>query len=204
MKLHTERKQMILWKPKKQIDSRQGSIVVEAAFVMPIVIFTVFALIYLSFYLYDICMLQGRVDLILHKAGINLKHMADLQTGEIDYEIFFEQNSIDILSNSSDRKEAQIKQILSKELNHGLMVCRLKSVNAEVGALGIKISIEAEHKISLPFFAYLFQNIIITDSVPIHDPAETIRRDEIILETASEIKGLNTLKNKLENILNSK
>jgi hypothetical protein len=39
---------------------------------------------------------------------------------------------------------------------------------------------------------------VISGEYPIHDPAETIRVCDVILDTASQIKGVDELKNKIE------
>ena len=52
----------------------KGSITVEAAFIMPLIILVIFSIVYLSFYLHDYCKLQGTVDLALHKAIFSAKH----------------------------------------------------------------------------------------------------------------------------------
>ena len=56
----------------------KASFTIEAVFIMPIVLFTVVSIIYISFYLHDYCRMQGITDMVLHKAAMNLKHEADI------------------------------------------------------------------------------------------------------------------------------
>ncbi|WP_276929647.1 TadE family protein, partial [Herbinix luporum] len=68
---------------KKKI---QGSFTIEALLLMPIILFTIFFVLYLSFYFYDYCRVQAVADQFIHKLSINLKHESDIRTGKISYE----------------------------------------------------------------------------------------------------------------------
>ena len=184
-----------------------GSIAVEAAFVMPIVIFTVFALIYLAFYLHDRCRIQGIMDLTLHKAGISVKHDCDITTGEVDYNNLGGRGIFYLLLGSTSDDEKQIKDLLKKDLSVGLFLTKVKTLEVNVDKSYIKVSIEADSKITLPGISYLFKTLShfkVSGEYPIHNPAETIRRAEVILDTGSGIKGVDELKDKLEKILGTK
>jgi hypothetical protein len=181
----------------------KGSITVEAAFVMPIVIFTIFALVYLAFYLHDMCKIQGILDKTLHKAGISIKHETDFITGEILYEDISDRGVFYIAFGSTQEDEFQIKNNLQQQLSKGLFISKISKVNVDVGKSKIKLLIEVETNVSLPGIKYLFDsvsNTIISGEYPVHDPAESIRRSEVALDTGSKIKGVEELKEKLEEI----
>lgn len=180
-----------------------GSITVEAAFVMPIVILAVFALIYLAFYLHDICRIQSVMDLTLYQAGITLKQEADLGTGEVSYDSIGDSGILYLLTGQPEDKEMQIKKYLMQELAYGLFLTKIKNTKVEAEKFRIKISITAETKVTLPGISYLFDpfsNTVITGEYPIHNPAESIRCMEVILETGSRIKGVDEIKMKIKDI----
>ena len=182
----------------------QGSIAVEAAFVFPIVIFTIFALIYLAFYLHDRCRIQGEVDKVLHRAGISMKHEAEIETGEIYYEHIEDRGVFYLIVGNTEQKRKQITDYMQQELASGLFLYKISIVKSEVDNFKVTLSVEAERKIFLPYFTHSFDpfaEIKITDNCAIHNPAETIRCTEVILETGAEIKGVAQLKEKLEEFL---
>ncbi|HWT74743.1 MAG TPA: TadE family protein [Mobilitalea sp.] len=183
------------------ISEAHASITVEAAYLMPIVIITIFALIYLSFILHDKCLIQGEVDKVLHKASFNVKHEADLITGAVEFEKLDERGIFYFIFGSTQDEENRLKEYLKKELSEGLFLMKITSAEIEVNKFDINIQIEAKANITLPVFHNLlnrYSGILITNSCVIHNPAETIRAAEVILETGSSIKGMDELKEKLD------
>lgn len=185
-------------------DKYTASITVEAAFVLPIIILTVFALIYLAFYLHDKSRIQGVIDLSLHKAGITVKHEAELSDGQVGYESISGRGVFFSLFGNLEAEEEQFEEYLLQELGRGLFLTRIKSINAEINKTKLTISVETKTEVNLPGMEYLFQPFtdrIITEEYSIHNPAETLRQTEVILETGSKIKGIEELKEKLQKFL---
>lgn len=183
---------------------KDASITVEAAFVMPIVIVTVFALIYLAFYLHDYCRLQGAMDKVLHKAAISVKHEADIKTGKVAYEAINDRGIFYLVFGSTQEDKMQILEYLKQELTGFLFITKINHVVVDVGKLNISMSVEAKASVRLPIFQGLFDrfaSISIEEGSSVHNPAETIRFAEVILDTGSEIKGVKELKGKLEKFL---
>jgi hypothetical protein len=183
-----------------------GSITVEAAFVMPIVILTVFALIYLAFYLHDMNRIQSEMDLVLHKAEVTVKHEADISTGRVDYEDINDRGVFYLLVGNTSGEEEQMKAYLWQRLSSGLFLTRISQIDADVGKLKLTVSVETATRVSLPGIKYLFENIagkILTKECSIHNPAEAIRCTEVILKTGSSIKGVDKIKEKFEKIFGS-
>lgn len=184
-----------------------GSITVEAAFVMPMIILSIFALIYLSFLLHDQNRIQGTVDQVLHNATITVKHNADPRTGAIDYEKLIDRGVFYFLSQDTKQENANVENYLRQELEGGLFQFEIKLLKVEVEAFRINVEVVAMTKVKLPFVQKLFRRFSYSRtfaSAHIHNPAETIRCSEIILETGSNIKGVEELKNMLEHIINSR
>lgn len=176
------------WKSRYDINKRviTGSITVEAAFVMPIIILTIFALIYLTFYLHDVCRIQAIMDLTLHKAGITVKHEADIANGKIAYDNICKRGVFYILEGNSNTVENQIKAYMKKQLAKGLFLIKVENTKVNVSKFKIKVSVETKTNVTLPGISYLFDsnsNTVIKGEYPIHNPAETIRCTEVILDT---------------------
>jgi hypothetical protein len=185
---------------------KSGSITVEAAFIMPILVFAISALIYLAFYLHDVSMIQAVLDKTLHKEGVSVKHDADIITGEISYEDINNRGVFYLIFGDTSGEERELQDYLQQELSQSLFLTRITVINTEVRKFDLNISIEAETIIAIPFFQNLFNQYsktLIKGDYPVHDPAETIRRIEVILDTGSSIKGVDELKEKLEDFFGS-
>jgi len=183
----------------------RGNITVEAALVMPVVVFVLFALMYLSFYLHDRCIVQSAVDQTLHRAALTLKHEADFSTGEIYYKEINSRGVFYLPFGSTKAEEDNIRKFLQKELEDGLFLAKISGVHVDVGKFNITISVEADISITMPGVTNIWEPnnyMTVKGKSQIHNPAETIRLSEVILDTGTKIKGVEALKEKLENILN--
>lgn len=179
----------------------KGSITVEAAFVMPVVVFCIIAMIYLAFYLHDYSRLAGTLDLLMHKAGIAVKHEADLASGRVSYEDIGNRSLFYALLGDAKAEEERIAKYLAQELDKGLLVSRLEKSDVKVTSLSVRISVRAGTDMKLPILGETIDkitNIELDKSYPVHKPAETIRICELILDTGSKIKGINRLKDMLD------
>lgn len=183
---------------------QKGSLTVEAALIMPIVIFTLFSLIYLAFYLHDICRIQGMVDKTLNKAGLSVKHEADIATGDVYYEKINDRGVFYLPFGSTKGDEDSIKSYLQKELSEGLFLTDIDEIEVKAGKFDISVSVDTELRLSLRGIQKFFEpyrHRIIEGKCAVHNPAETIRMSEVVLSTGYKIKGIKALKEKIEGFL---
>ena len=188
----------------KLIPMAKASITVEAAYVMPIVIFAIFAVIYLAFYLHDYCILQNAIDMTTHKASFYANKTSDMNESEIYYEVINSRGVFYQLVGDMIPVKQQVQKALKKELENSLFLYDTISLQTEVDQYNIKVSLSARRKINLPIFGEIFRKMESTNisaNCPIHRPAETIRSMEVIMNTASEVKGVSEFKEKLEKLL---
>lgn len=200
-------KKLLSIKKYNGVKKLEANITVEASFVMPIVIVTIFALVYLSFFVHDRCRLQGVVDKVLHKATLTIKHEADIRTGVINYEEINDRGVFYSLLGNRQYENRKLENYLQQELKGGLFLLEATSVNAEVDVFRITIEVKATSNLTLLFFQSIWKQFFYTkviSSAPIHNPADTIRYTEVILDTGSSIKGVDDLKEMLENLFGPK
>lgn len=184
-----------------KVHSVKASITVEAAYILPIVIFAIFAVIYLAFYLHDYCILQNAIDMTSHKASLYANQVSNMEENEIYYEAINSRGVFYQLIGDTSPVKQQILENLKKELGKRMFLYRSVSIQAEVNPYNITISLKAKAKISLPIFGRIFQameNTTMVTKTSVHRPAETIRGMEVIMSTAAELKGVSDLKEKLE------
>lgn len=180
----------------------KGNITVEAAMVMPIVILTVFSLIYLSFLLYDRNHIQGVVDRVLHDTTLILKYNPGEGAG-LDYEGIEKRGIFNLLTRNKVEEKKNLENYLREELKKGLMQYEISEITAEVGIYQISIEVKVLTQIKLPILHKLFQEFSYRRtyaSSPVHNPVDTIRIAEVILDTGENIKGVEELKNALEEL----
>lgn len=184
-----------------------GSITVEASYLFPIVIFTIVSFLYLGFFLHDRSILRAITDEAVHKATVMFKQEVSLQTGEIKYERIGDRDIFHSIFGNRLKEEKDLNQYLSERFKGKLLLYRINSMDAVVTNTNITVKVEAKAKVEFPFLRRLmgsFQSIVIVEEGSHHNPAEMVRLSEVILETGSNIKGYNKLKESLENLIKKK
>jgi Flp pilus assembly protein TadG len=179
----------------------KGSLTVEAALIMPLVIFMLFALMYITFYLHDRCRIQGAVDKALYKAMLTIKHEADISTGETDYENINTRGVFYQLFGDTKPDEDQILELINNELKGRLLLVKIKAATVTADKFNITVTTRAEAAVSLKgagsFLTWL-PEIKVQEKGEIHNPQELIRIAETVLDTGSKIKGVAAFLEKLE------
>jgi len=181
----------------------KASFTIEAVFVMPIVLFTMVSIIFLSFFLHDYCRLQGITDHVLHKAIINLKQEGDIKTGRVNYDLIDKGLIRKSLEGSYDR-EKEIEAYLTKILSKGFLTTRVTDVQASVETLKVYIKVEGRFESpikGLPGVNSLVKPIVIELGGRYHNPSDTVRISEVILDTGSKVKGYDELMDKLRGLI---
>lgn len=182
----------------------KASFTVEAVFVMPIVLFTMVFIIYLSFYLHDYSRIQSVTDSVLHKAILYHKHGADIATGRVNYEEI-NQGLVSRIFNKSGTTAADVEAYLRKRLSDCFLATEIKEVRVTKGVLSISARVEGKFK--CPFRGVLKmlsfdKSLVFEAKSAYHNPAESVRISEVILDTGSRVKGFDDeLKEKLGKLL---
>ncbi len=174
----------------------KASFTIEAVFIMPIVLFTMVFIIYLSFYLHDHCRILGITDGALHKASMNLKHEANIITGRVNYNEI-NNGLVSRIFDNSNYQEKEIENYINKLLSKGLIATEIREVNATKGTLNISIRVEGNFKFPLKGLQWIISsnnNLLIEAKSAYHYPADSVRISEVILDTGSKIKGFDKIK----------
>ncbi len=180
-----------------------GSFTVEAALVIPIIILIIFSIFYLTFYLLDKNRIQNSMNRALYRAGFITKHKSNMVTGEIYYEDMNDRSVLYSLIGDTKEVEDDIKGYVQHCLSNGMFLTKVRDVEVDVGKFSITIQVEAKtnHSIALMRFLQPEGYVKFKSKFQIHDPADTIRISEVILDTGEKVKGMKELKEKLDQIL---
>ena len=182
----------------------KGSFTIEAALIMPIILFVILAITYLSFYLHDICRINALVDNALYRAQFLIKHEVDFMTSEINYHDINDRGVFYSIFGNAEKEEEDIKEYVAVLLERGLLLAHITDINVSVKGSDINISVQI--KIKLPFkgaFNYIGSNEALTVEAfgKIHNSTESVRISEVVLDTGSKIKGMDKLKKKFEKFI---
>jgi hypothetical protein len=186
----------IRWAPMTK-----ASITIEAAYVMPLVIYVIIAIIYLAFYLHDYCILQNAIDMTVLKASFYANQPSDMGEDEIYYEAINSRGVFYQLIGDTSPIKQQVLYALKRELENSMFLYDRITLQTEVDHNNIKLIVSAKRNFKLPMFGMIFRSMEHTNlstNYSIHQPAEAIRSMEVIMNTASEIKGVREFKEKLE------
>lgn len=182
----------------------QGSYSVEAALVMPIVLFVIIALCYMAFYQHDKVRIQSVINNAVLEENLCISHNAELETGQISYESLGERSIFYIIQ---DHKEeaALLKESLQRQMQSGLFIARVEEIQTQVN--GGHIQVEVSCKVQFPFQAvvdYFSGETKMKNRVEIipHNPAEFVRGYTSIEDATEDNKWFSKIKEKLSSLVN--
>ena len=181
-----------------------ANITVEAAFVLPVIIYTIFALIYFAFYLHDISRIESTVNEWVYKAALSIKHPVDLGNAEIRYEDINSRGIFYYLKGQLDIETEALSTLLQEELSGGLFIVEVKEINTEISPFTVSAKVKTILKISLNpvdnlLVKYSVKSIGTTQSV--HNPSEFIRICNLITENTDIANSINKLTERLNSLL---
>lgn len=201
---------MLKLESRKRQDKRkniitQGSYTVEAAFVMPMIIFIVIALIYMSFYMHDKSRIQSILDTAITQSSLMIKHEMDSTNREIDYEHIDARGIYYPVIGSVEKERNAIIEMVKAQLSSGLFIANIENITVEADHLDIQIKVCARMKISIlkvkEFFYGSGTQVTITSRGRVHYPAEFVRRFDVVEGVAHDIKGYDEIILKLQKII---
>jgi Flp pilus assembly protein TadG len=93
----------------------RGSYTVEAALILPIILFIIAGLLYLGFYLHDKVKIQSIIDDTSTRGREQIQYEADLETGLIDYSAYRKRSVLYPYFNDSTEKEYKLNTYLTEQ-----------------------------------------------------------------------------------------
>lgn len=152
--------------------SYKGSYTVEAAFVLPVVLMVIFALIYLGFSLHDEAYIKGIMERGLREAAEHTRHIC--MEGEKGHEIIYK----DINKKFKNKEiEGQVEGFLIDNCTKNLFITQIERFKASAGMMYVKISYQQTSKISPSrIFSYFrIREKQKTERIIIYNPMKTVR-----------------------------
>lgn len=157
---------------------KEASITVEAVFVIPIVIFTIFALIYLAFYLHDRVRTEEIVERSFNQAEPFITQRSAIGGAPWEYENLNKAGSWGYFRDSSQEQEKKIYEYLEEELSHGFFLLEPERIICKTEGFVLKIQVNMKGRISLnPVKSFLGETpeFVLERKIPLHSPEEVLR-----------------------------
>ncbi len=156
----------------------KASMTVEAAFLIPVVIFVIFALMYLTFYLHDRVRMEKVLETALGKGDFLVVQRGATDGGSFEYAGINEKSNWGYFQSAYKEQEEEIIRYLNAELENGFFVFDKEKVVCEIDGFVIKIEINMKNTITLnPVKHFLGDEAVVRleRERVFHNPEEIIR-----------------------------
>lgn len=181
----------------------RGSLSIEASFVFPIVFFVLLAVIYMCFYRVDKNNVRIIIDQAAEEQAVCMKEQIKLGM-EKDEQVLSEHMLFYFLQDTLDAEE-DLQEQVKEQLMDRLMMGTVERVAVEVSYTKVTVIATISINIGISqikeFFTgtpLQYQTSIV---IPVHNPSEFARIYDSMGEVLDDIKGLETVKEKL-NLIN--
>jgi hypothetical protein len=161
---------------------KEASITVEAAYIVPIIIGIIFAIMTISFYFYDISAVQSVLNQNVHRMEKVLIHPCD-ETPDFQYSAINEK-FLYSTDNDYSEWEAKCKESIEKELNRSLMLLDTDNVKVKIGKKKITAEAEVFYIKNIPFvtdyISFLGTTRKMTAEEKVYNYADFVRLVDIV------------------------
>lgn len=183
----------------------EGNYTLEAAMLLPLILFIITALLYTAMLLHDWRNAVGAVHLItIEGEAVARKDMEPL-TGSVDYEKYLSRG-IAIGARDYTWEEAGLEGILKKYIEDKALITSIEDMKIEITSKGIRVNMHLNFRLPMPgigkFFkksgtAYRYEDYKSFDNQP-----EFVRAFRIMMDTGENLPGANTILNALKKAVN--
>jgi hypothetical protein len=161
---------------------KEGSITIEAAYIVPIIIGIIFAIMTISFYFYDMSAVQSVLNQNVYKFEKILFHPCD-ESLDFQYSAI---NKRFLYSINRDYSEWEVKcrETIEEELGKSLMLLNVDNVKVEIGKKKVTAEAEISYMKNIPFAAdyipFLKTTKKLTSEDTVYNKADFVRLVDII------------------------
>ena len=182
-----------------------GSFTVEAAFVVPMVIFVCVLVIYTALYLHDVTVARAGLGEVLSDAGAYTAWDVSPGSTKVIYEYRLERSLFSALTaDDSGDRESIILEYAKKRLSEGLLVSSITEVGVDISDAEISISFEisgARNSLIAAFMPEMLFRKNLSGKTARDDNTIPNRLVTATLRIGKKIKGAETVIDKLNELL---
>jgi hypothetical protein len=183
----------------------KGSYTVEAAFVLPCVIFTIVALMYFAFYMHDKNRLQAVLDETLIKSKTLIQNETNMNTGIMHYDAYLKRGILYSLSSHYKSNQSIIIDYIKMRLETGLFIATVEDIQVNIELDKIEIKMRADIDIPLFYVRKYFSksglSIDLYNFAEIQHQAEFIRIFDVFTGVTEKVDIVNQTLKELQQVL---
>lgn len=182
-----------------------GSFTIEAAYIMPLLVFIILAVVYITIYLHNLTLFQSRMNQAILTAEEVFTYECNPYSGRIDYNSILNRDITSIFSGVSDKKKLLLTEYLNEINREGYIYSHIEGLSISDSMTKISISAEMVMDISIPdMFTALYDKLKVTKltrcrSIPGREEKQRIY--SVIKDTVIQIKGVEEILEKVKNLL---
>ncbi len=163
---------------------QEASVSVEAAYIMPIILGVIFAVMTLSFYFYDVAAAQAVLDR-------SLEEMGNLFVHPCKEDLFYDYGAVNerflnSWSQDSSKWESAWKEKIENNLSKTLILLKKSKTEIEVKKKKISAAVELSYVGSIPFIRkyipFLGKTRKLTKTITEYHPSDFVRLISIVEE----------------------
>lgn len=180
-----------------------GSFTVEATFIVPLSIFIIAALLFAAIYLYDTAVIQSQMDATVFQASTIKRQPCNTITGEIDYPAIQDKGLLYSFSDEDGTEQQFIETEVKGQIEQKSLFAQISFIQALLENESSKIQVLTHSNYNYMPVLQIFNpgqedKVICTEN---YTPTEFVRAANVAIETASDIKGADKIKELLRNIV---
>lgn len=179
-----------------------ASFTVEAAMVMPIVLFVVIALLYMSFYMHDLCVIRSISDQMVSE----LCHIKESGVGrsvkESESESWILENLSILGLHLSEKEVTLIQGIMEDSLRGRLFLVSYESCEVRVSFQRVTVQVDAKTRFSHGFVQGLLpsSDIRIISCGTVHQPSVSVRAEKLVFDEFEKTKLFDSIQSLLSKV----
>lgn len=174
----------------------KGSYTLEAAILIPLILYLITALLYTCFLLHDKGVIEGIVHITVLNGEKTAFKNADSVTGKIDYDRYIEEGIFHLLYDRTE-ETASMKKLLENDLTEGVIFADISGVMVEIGKKDITVNVSCEFSMPIKGVWEFFQRggtqFTYTEKKDFDSNEEFIRLFQIGMDTGKELPGADSI-----------
>ena len=173
-----------------------GSITVEAVFVVPIIVFIITAFVFFGMYLHDDTLIVCTMNQACERLNQSVKQPTNYESGVIFYDKITEKGLLDKYTSSYESEIGCMKKYIKNTLEQRMMVSKITSIEVKKKRNRVRLVVTTKNPVSwVQVLRYVrgYQNSRYEVEGAIYDPSEYARAVSVSLDAVSGTKAMDAV-----------
>lgn len=173
-----------------------GSITVEAVFVVPVIVFIITAFVFFGMYLHDDTLIVCTMNQACERLNQSVKQPTNYESGVIFYDKMTEKGLLDKYTSAYESEVGCMKKYIKNTLEQRLMVSKIASIEVQKKRDRVHLVVTTKSQISwVQVLRYVsgFQKSRYEVEGGIYDPSEYARAVSVSLDAVSDTKAMDAV-----------